>query len=368
MFLRSDGTWSEIVTASNIQVFQTIVEMGETQEDAIIRITKNNTITNGDIVIVKELIIDDLYQHTSYIFANNKWIAMDGNYSVENIYLDNDLTITADIGVQKLNGAGSKILDTAGKNLKQVLDMLLTERILPKRSNPTVSVLSENVGSYEVGTIVEVSYSATLYPGSYTYGPASNVQATTWSATFDEETITEQSGTFQPITITDGFDEKIAVTVTHTKGEAPFDNLKDVITDNSELINTQIQAGNKIGYSQAITAYRNSFFASSTEAKLLTSDNIRGLNKIKSSEDTIIIDIIEGATQVIIAVPAGRKVVEVTDKVAFGTDIFSKFEKTVISVSGATSGYEKDYNVYVYNPAVALGKNIYTVSIEDEEV
>lgn len=246
--------------------------------------------------------------------------------------------------------------------------MLLSERTLPIRSNPTVSVSFDGVGSYEVGTTVEVGYSATLHPGSYSYGPASNVQATAWSATFDEETITAQSGTFQPIVITDGFDEKIVVTVTHTKGEAPFDNLKNVITDNSELINTQIQAGNKIGYSQAITAYRNSFFASSTEAKLLTSDNIRGLNKIKSSEDTIIIDIVEGATQVIIAVPAGRKVIEVTDKVAFGTDIFSKFEKTVISIAGATSGYEKNYNVYVYNPAVALGKNTYTVLVNDEEV
>lgn len=43
---------------------------------------------------------------------------MDGNYNIENIYLKDDLIITADIGVQKLEGSGSKTLKTSGKNLK----------------------------------------------------------------------------------------------------------------------------------------------------------------------------------------------------------------------------------------------------------
>jgi hypothetical protein len=53
--------------------------------------------------------------------------------------------------------------------------MLLSERALPIRSNPTVSVSFDGVGSYEVGTTVEVGYSAILHSGSYSYGPASNV-------------------------------------------------------------------------------------------------------------------------------------------------------------------------------------------------
>ena len=43
---------------------------------------------------------------------------MNSNYNIENIYLADNLTITADIGVQKLEGSGSKTLETAGKNLK----------------------------------------------------------------------------------------------------------------------------------------------------------------------------------------------------------------------------------------------------------
>ena len=78
------------------------------------------------------------------------------------------------------------------------------------------------------------------------------------------------------------------------------------------------------------------------------------------------VTIVEGATQVIIAVPAGRKVTKVADEGAFGTDIFSEFKKTVVSVAGASVGYEKDYNVYTYNPSAALGANTYKVSLANE--
>ncbi len=54
---------------------------------------------------------------------------------------------------------------------------------------------------------------------------------------------------------------------------------------------------------------------------------------------------------------------KVADKVAFGTDIFSKFELSSISVAGASEGYDKNYNVYVYNPSTALGANTYTVTV-----
>ncbi|WP_291627930.1 hypothetical protein [Clostridium sp.] len=55
----------------------------------------------GDIAIVKSLIADNKYQYTAYVYdAKTKaWAAMDGNYNATNIYFDNDLTITANIGV-----------------------------------------------------------------------------------------------------------------------------------------------------------------------------------------------------------------------------------------------------------------------------
>lgn len=62
-FLRGDGTWSEIVTASAVKVYQTIVGTGEEPVEAIDRILKdNNAIPNsGDIVILKNLIANETY-------------------------------------------------------------------------------------------------------------------------------------------------------------------------------------------------------------------------------------------------------------------------------------------------------------------
>lgn len=365
MFLRSDGTWSEIVAASNVKVFQTIVEMGETQEDAIARITKNNTITNGDIVIVKELITDDLYQHTSYIFANNKWIAMDGNYNVENIYLANDLTITADIGVQKLNGAGSKILDTAGKNLKQVLDMILASRTLPKIINhPSVSVVCPEAGSYEVGTVITPTYTATFNDGAYQYNPGENtgVTVSAWSAFFDGKTIAGDRGSFDDITLTDDYNKRIGVVVNHSAGVAPEDNLGNIVTNSDELLKCQIQAGTKTGYSGYIKSFRYQFYGSNVTPIDITNEKIRELSKRQSSVDTLEMSVAEGANQVIIAVPANYTLAKVADNGAFGTDILEKFVKSTISIAGASEGYDTDYNVYVYSPNTALGANTYTIS------
>lgn len=370
LFLRSDGQWAEVVSASDALVLQAVVATDETHEETIERaVTASGKTPNaGSIIVLQELIYgEDNFQHIAYVYDGTAWIAMDGNYNAENVYLSTNLTITADIGVQKLDGAGSKVLNTAGKNLKQVLDLLLAERALPTRTNPSVSVTSTETRAYEVGTTVTPSYSATLNPGSYTYGPDTEVIATAWSAVFDTQTLTTQTGTFNSIIITDGYNKKISVTATHTKGAAPKDNLGNVITDNTELINTQIQAGNKTGNtSSAITGYRNAFYGSKVDSITLNSDNIRKLSKSVSTSGSLEVTIVEGAMQVIIAVPTGRKVTKVADKGAFGTDIFSEFKKSTVSVAGASEGYEKDYNVYIYSPSAALGANTYIVTLANE--
>lgn len=60
MFLRSDGTWAEIVVASEALVLQTIVGTDETRDAAIARIVGTNKLSKGDIVVLKELIAENL--------------------------------------------------------------------------------------------------------------------------------------------------------------------------------------------------------------------------------------------------------------------------------------------------------------------
>lgn len=370
LFLRSDGQWAEVVSASDALVLQAVVTSDQTHEEAIQEAiaTSGKTPNAGSIIVLQELIYgEDNFQHTAYVYDGTAWIAMDGNYSAENVYLSTNLTITADVGVQKLDGAGSKVLDTAGKNLKQVLDLLLAERTLPTKTNPSVSVTSSQTKSYEVGTTVTPSYSATLNPGSYTYGPDTGVEATAWSAVFDTQTLATQSGTFNPIVVTDGYSKKISVTATHTKGSVPKDNLGNAITDSAELSSIQIQSGNKTGTTSAsISGFRYVFYGSKVDTITLNSDNIRALSKSVSTSSSVKVTIVEGAMQVIIAVPAGRKVIKVADEGAFSTDIFSEFRKSTVSVAGASAGYDKDYNVYVYSPSAALGANTYTVTLANE--
>ena len=82
-----------------------------------------------------------------------------------------------------------------------------------------------------------------------------------------------------------------------------------------------------------IKGFRNIFYGSKNEKIELTSEKIRGLSKKSVSKGIFDIDIVEGASQIIIALPEGYTVAKVADKVAFGTDIFSKFELNNILTS-----------------------------------
>jgi hypothetical protein len=84
----------------------------------------------------------------------------------------------------------------------------------------------------------------------------------------------------------------------------------------------------------------------------------------------------EGATQVVIAVPPGRVVKKVADNGAFGQDILEAFDKYLgssgIKVGGADAtssnigAFALYYNVYVYNPSTPLGSNTYTITLDNE--
>lgn len=366
-FLRSDGHWAEIVTASETKVLQSVVGTEEEHPSAITRILRDNEMSpqRGDIIVLKDLIAEGKYQHTSYTFDGKNWVAMDGNYNAENVYLANDLTITADIGVQTLDGAGSKVLNTAGKNLKQVLDMILAARTLPTYKLPSVSLTSAQIGEYEVGTNVTVSYSATFNDGSYSFEPKeeTGVTVTSWKASFNGETVEEQSGSFQTIALPDNFNQRVGIAVTYGAGVAPYDNLGELVTKEDELSTCQIPAGSKTGYAGYVKSYRKMFYGSFVNKIELTNENIRALDSLKAEATTFDMPVVDGATYIVIAVPAGKTIPTVADFNAFGTNIAEKFEETAVSVAGASEGFDTDYTVYTFAPSAALSANTYTVSV-----
>lgn len=382
----TDGNWiaksledvvaliKENLGDTDTQVFQATLEDGENDQDAINRVVADSLLAAGDIAIVKSLIADNKYQYTAYVYdvKTQAWAAMDGNYNATNIYFDNDLTITANIGVQEIDATGSKVLDTTGKNLKQVLDMILAKRKLPTKTMPSISVSSSECKSYEVGTTINVNYTTTFNKGSYSYGPDTGIEPDTLNVTFNGETLNTNTGTFSAITVTDSTNERITAIANYSDGAIPVDNLGNVIEDTSELNSCQIKSGNTTGYSNYLTGYRNAFYGSSLTEFELNSANIRGLTANKSTNNSYKMAIIEGAKFVVIAVPTGRKVTKVADENAFGTDIFSEFTKSTVLVGGNDATTDnigsntKNYNVYVYKPATGLSANNYTVTLANE--
>lgn len=358
--------------ASPAQVFQGILGADENADAAISRLVGDKSLTAGDIVVLKKLISNEKYEYTAYVYDGKAWAAMDGNYNASSVYFDSDLVLTEKVGSQDIPASGSITLATTGKNMRQVFDMLYGSRKLPEKVEPKIAVVATESKAYEVGTKITPSYTATLSAGSYSYGPATGIEATAWKATFGEKVLDTATGAFDEVVVDDAMNTRIEVVATYGEGAVPLDNLGNVITDPDELEQCQIAAGSAQGNGGYITGFRKVFYGSKVVPVEMNSNNIRGFTSAIASVEAVEINIVEGAKQVMIAVPAGKKVAAVKDIKAFGLDILSRFEKSTVSVGGADAtsenigAYAKDYNVYVYSPATALGENTYTVSIVNE--
>lgn len=328
------------------------VEASDGQGDVDALGTVATSPKKGDIGVVKRVIADDKLSYTAYIYNGTAWGAADGNYDVENVYFGSDLTITAPIGVQTIPSSGSKTLDTTGKNVKQVFDMIVAQEKNPTVTQPSVTVTCNQMKSYEVGSKVTPQWSVTLNPGSYQYGPATGVTATSYSVEdTDGISSTEASGSFSELTVMDGENYSITATVQHGDGAIPKTNLGNDYADG------QIKAGSKSGSKGSITGYRNSFYGTTEDkSSATTSAVIRGLsgksNKALAAGNTFNVAIPVGALRVLIAYPATlRDVNSILDVNGLNAEIKTGFTKSTVQVEGA-NGYDAiEYKVYTMDYA-----------------
>lgn len=309
----------------------------------------------GDIGIVREAIAGDKKQYTAYVYNGTAWTAMDGNYNAENVYFDKDLVTTSAVGNIKLTN-GQATISTAGKNLKQVFDTIFVKEENPATTQPSVSLTFGEAKAYEVGTVVQPTYSAKLNAGSYTYGPATGITATSWEISDNAgHTASTASGRFADVTVADNTNYKITAKASHGDGAIPVTN-----TGNAYAAG-QIKAGSKTATSGAITGYRNTFYGSVTSKEGdITSDVVRGLsgkkdgaiaasNTFKAAEDV-------GAMRVIIALPSPRTCTSIKDENGLNAEALSAFTKITVQVEGANSYTAAAYNVYYKDNASANDK------------
>lgn len=344
----------------------TVVQAGDgTIDEALATIAAPS---QGDMAIVEQKFGDvekadgTRTSRTAYSYDGAKWCAMDGNYNAENVYFDDDLTYTAAIGVLA-KPSGSAKLAAKGKNIKQVLASVLAKEENPSKTSPAVSFSSQgNFGTYEIGTKKDLSYTASLSAGSYTYGPKTGIAAQSWSVscTGVAETKTSATGVFENV-VAEATPKTITATATYNEGAVPKTNL------GNDYPAGKIAAGSASKTSDKFVGVRYMFWGPVTTEIELNSANIRALAH-KKAVDTGVLETFgagEGAKKVVVAVPADRKITKVLMPSALNADVTALFVKqsTTVSVEGANGYAGAAYNVYVYQPASIDAGETYSVKI-----
>ena len=315
---------------------------------------------NGDIVIIKDIIPNsDKYSYTVYMYNDNdedtngvEWCKLTGYHDAKNVYFSKDMDFT--LPIEGLNN-GEKVIESAGKNLEEVFTNIFSPEITPKIVQPSVELLFPEAGAHEIGTIVTPTYSMTLNPGEYEFGPNTEVTAKTFIATSSNgDTRETQDGSFPSIIVDKDTNFKMSASIIYSQGAIPLTN------KGNEYLDGNIKSGSAIIESAPIVGYVNGlYYGCSSELK--TKDNIDGSfirtlnrsNKKYRAEDVkLSIDV--GTKSIIIACPVDKpglsKVINHTVNCDM-TLAFGNPTEVQINASELSDDYANTFNVWIYSPA-----------------
>lgn len=282
------------------------------------------------------------------------------------VMFSRDLVFTETFG--KYVPSGGKVTVPAnGDSLLEVLLNAFATDSNPSITQPSVNISSSSFKAYEVGTNVTPAYTATLNPGSYQYGPATGITATSWNVVdnaAEPNTLTTASGSFPQMQVVDGTSYSITATASYGTGTVPNTAL------GQEYADGQIKAGSKSATKGTISGYRNGFYGTTTSQSSGTfeSNDIRALtatNKAVTAGTVWNISIPVGARSVIFAYPATiRDATSVLDANGLNAEIKTAFTKIQVQVAGANGYNPIEYKVYYTNYANANDtQNTYKVTI-----
>ena len=346
----------------------TRTDVSQSDSDAIAAALGGKVAVQGDIVVITTTIEGNTYEQSAFMYDGAQWAAMTGKVDADKVILQDDITMAGNysqIGNLTKDQNGTATFATKGKSVAEALTEIFSKRLQPTiTSNPAVTLTFGQAKAYEVGTTVSPTYSASLSAGSYTYGPATGITATSWEISDTAgNTADTASGSFADVVVTDNTNYKITAKANYGAGAVAFDNLG--ATSSPEI---KIAAGSATKTSGAITGYRNTFYGTVTEKAEVTSTIIRGLtksNKALSNGSSFTITIPVGAVRVIFAYPAVlQDVSSVKDVNGLNAEIKSAFTKSSVTVAGAGADTGIAYKVYVTDFAEPVAKaNSYTVKI-----
>lgn len=368
---------NSLIAAAEDNFTEVVPNDGETDAQAIARVI--TAPSKGDITVVKRTFGGDKQSYTGYVYNGTAWGAMDGNYNAENVYFNEDLTYTKQIGeLPAVGSTGSATLPAAGKNVKEVLASILAKKAQPTVTQPSVSLGGTQTGqNLEVGTAVSKigTMTSTLNAGSYTYGPATGITAKTWATSVKYsggENIATGDTASTPYSYNFTLGEtavtvNFSATATYDAGATPKDNLGGTATV------AGIAAGsNGKTVAATYTPFRNFFYGVDNGTDPIDSALIRSLTKggaaAKKTLGTIAASSKTGATRVIVAIPndSAINVTKVLMPSAMNADATASFVKqpSTVNVAGANgTDFMKAYKVWVYQPASIDSTETYTITL-----
>ena len=348
-----------IINSNRDKVSVLTLTEGKTDADMLATIA---TPVQGDMAVVENAFVEGKTSRTAYFYDGANWAAFDGNYSADNVYFDEDITYTVGFGTLAKPASSAKFAAT-GKNVTEVFKTLMATEQNPSKTEPAVSFSAEGgFGTFEIGTKRNLTYTATLSTGGYTYGPATGITAQSWSVscTGVADKLTTATGSFENI-VAETTAKKITATATYGDGAVPVTNLGKAYPA------AKIMGGSKSKDSSTLVGVRYMFWGPVTSDVELNSANIRGLknNKATGTGALTTFGAGAGAKKVIVAVPAGRKITKVLMPSALNADVTALFVKqgTQVDVEGANGYTAAKYDVYVYQPASIDAGETYAVTI-----
>lgn len=354
-----------------------------TSDDSVISgyFTQNTDVKpkKGDVFVVTTTVDGSTYEKSAYFYDGSAWAAMTGSVDADKVILRDNITLAGgytQVGNLTKAQNGTATFQTKGKSVMDALTEIFSKRLQPTiTAQPSIGTFTlTGAGAVEAGTkVASAAYSgATLNAGSYQYGPATGVAATNWKVERITDKATTEVANAETASLAAGSDNnggagfvigdaggdavaslKYRVTATHGAGVTAKDNLGAA---SSPVV--AIAAGSKTKETAAYTPFRNYFYGATAEKPTLNSDYIRSLTKSGKAyaAGTLTINVPVGTQRVAIACIATAKgVTKVINETAMNADVTSTFVKSVVPVEGANGYAAKDYNVWVFEPAVAYG-------------
>lgn len=333
----------------------------------------------GDVFVVTTIVGGKEYEKSAYQYTGEAWEAMTGNVDADKVIMRENLTLAGDydrIGNWTKDKNGTATREVSGKSVAAILKDITSKTLQPTiMANPSINGFGlSGAAAVEAGTAVATaSYlAATLNPGSYKYGPkaGTGVVASNWKVECITDKGTTQVTSVDGASLPAGSDNnggngfiigdaggdnavaslKYRVTATHGAGVQAEDNIGGA--SNPAVA---IAAGTKTKDSAAYTPFRNFFYGATAEKPTLDSAYIRGLTKSNKaySAGVITVNVPAGANRVVIACITGKTgVTKVINETALNADVTDTFSKKTVAVEGANGYTAKEYNAWVFEPAV----------------